>query len=557
MSIRHLVAGLNGLRDFATGTIPHGAIQLLLEVMGLCLEVLTKVSLRLRESEDPRVASAHALHIENIFRYTVREQIRSLAHLEATSAHLLTDDELTAVREHRTDFSRRATQDTGRTAYANASTFSSAWLGIDFFEADRRFNDAHLLIARRFMDGSPITPRFAQLATLHAEEQGLDPRKVAHAARSLDKFEPPDTSFEGSPLDPVATYDGQNMQERAVKLLSEADRATGAKKLKDLLRDYRKANEEFVQAECGLFYQGSTNGIDSFLPRSQGLQSEQLHSFVGQSDNPRTESGQAARKPAPLAPADLFTSADPAPDWAQDPAPEPNDLTEANRTSPEAVPAPTPAEESPANPPAESADFEVSVAQRRLNALLASLAATNTGAKTVTPQILVHMQANNLSDLATATGVTAHGVPLDPAELRQLLCEAKIIPVVFGGQGQVLDVGRAQCIFPEPIKKAAFARDRGCIVPGCNAPHEMLEYHHCNWWERGGKTCIENCAVLCRHHHALIHRRLLRIQMVGLVPHIVLPKFLDPDQIPRRNTYFSAAAYNPCPRRPQSMLIDN
>lgn len=548
MSIRQLVTGLASLRDFATGPIPQAVTALLLEAMGLCLELLTKLSLRLRESADPRVAAAHASLIEHLFRYTVREQIRSLAHLEATAAHLLSDEELTALREHRTDFSAPARQESGRTAYANASAFSAAWLGIDFFEADRRLGDAHLLVARCFMDGSTITPRFTQLATLHAEDHRLDPRRVAQAARSLDKFEPPDTSFEGAPLDPVATYEGQSMQERAVKLLCEADRSAGAKKLKNLLRDYRKANEEFVQAECGLFYQGNTNGIDSFLLRSQGLQSEQLHSFVGQSDNPRTESGQAARKSAPLAPADLFTSADPAPDWAQDPAPEPKDQAEPtdqakpSQFSQEPVPVPTPSVESPADPAPETNDLEVSVAQRRLNALLASLSAGKTGAKTVTPQILVHMQAKNLSDLASATGVTAHGVPLDPAELRQLLCEAKIIPVVFGGKGQVLDVGRAQRLFPEPIKKAAFARDRGCIVPGCNAPHEMLEYHHCNWWERGGKTCIKNCAVLCRHHHALIHRRLLRIEMVGSVPHVVLPKFLDPDQIPRRNTYFCAAA---------------
>ncbi|PRB72616.1 HNH endonuclease signature motif containing protein [Arthrobacter sp. MYb213] len=548
MSIRQLVTGLASLRDFATGPIPHGVTALLLEVMGLCLEVLTKLSLRLRESADPRVAAAHAALIENIFRYTVREQIRSLAHLEATAAHLLSDGDLTAIRERRTDFSRPATQETGRTAYANASTFSAAWLGIDYFEADRRLHDAHLLIARRFMDGSAITPRFTQLAALHADQQGLDPRRVANAARSLDKFEPTDTSFEGAPLDPVATYEGQSMQERAVKLLCEPDRTTGAKKLKNLLHDYRKANKELVQPECGLFYQGNTNGIDSFLLRSQGLQSEELLSFVGQSDNPRTEGGQAARKPAPQAPADLFTSADPAPDWAQDPVPETSeqaelpDQAEPSQSSQEPVPGPAPVAESPADLTPEVNELEVSVAQRRLNALLASLSASKTGAKTVIPQILVHMQAKNLNDLASATGMTAHGVPLDPAELRQLLCEAKIIPIVFGGKGQVLDVGRAQRLFPEPIKKAAFARDRGCIVPGCNAPHEMLEYHHCNWWERGGKTCIENCAVLCRHHHALIHRRLLRIQMVGSVPHIVLPKFLDPDQIPRRNTFFAAAA---------------
>ncbi|WP_404291036.1 hypothetical protein [Glutamicibacter arilaitensis] len=549
MSISQLAAGLTGLRQFMTGTIPQGAAALLLEVMGLCLEVLEKLSARLRESTDPRIAAAHALCIEKTFRYTVREQLRAVAHCEGTGAHLLAAEELSAVRECRADYSRPAQQESGRTLYRDTAGFVVGWLGVDFHEADRRVRDAHLLVARRAMDGSALSPRFADLAALHSEHDGLDPRRVAKTARSLDKLEPADTSFEGAALDPVATHhDGQPMQSHAVKLLTEEDRATGDKKFSALLTGYRKAHEQAAEPECGFFSRGTRNGVDSYLVRVKGTQAEQFRSFLGQSDNPRTQSGQAARvfsQPEP-APETLFTSADPAPAWAQIPAEQESSAPEAAETqtpSPEA-PAGTANSESSAQPEATSIAVEaiqVPIAQRRLNALLASLSQSGPGAKTVTPQILVNMQVQNLQDLAQAKGLTAHGVELDPGELRQLLCGAQIIPVVFGGNGQVLDVGRSQRLFPEPIKRAAFARDRGCIVPGCSAPHEMLEYHHCNWWERGGKTCVENCAVLCRQHHTAIHRGLLRIVMIDTLPHILLPKYLDPDRIPRRNRYFHAA----------------
>ncbi|PRA06894.1 hypothetical protein CQ019_05965 [Arthrobacter sp. MYb229] len=539
MSISQLAAGLTGLREFVTGSIPQGAIAVLLEVMELCLEVLQKLSVRLRESTDPRVAAAHALCIENIFRYAVREQLRAAAHCEGTGAHLLAEEELSAVRDHRADYSRPARQESGRTPYRNAAGFTAGWLGLDFHEADRRINDAHLLVARRNMDGSALSPRFAELATLHSGHESLDPRRVAKTARSLEQLEPADTSFEGAPLDPVATHrDGRPMQAHAVKLLTEEDRATGEKKFTDLLAGYRKAHAQATEPECGFFSRGTRNGVDTYLVRVKGAQAEQFRSFVGQADNPRTRSGQAARaaNPPEPAPETLFDSDRPAPAWAQIPA-------EHEASAPESAGNPTPGPEAPTGAADHAAEADqVTVAQRRLNALLASLTHSAPGAKTVTPQILVNMQAQNLEDLAQAKGLTAHGVELDPGELRQLLCDAQIIPIVFGGNGQVLDVGRSQRLFPEPIKRAAFARDRGCIVPGCTAPHEMLEYHHCNWWERGGKTCVENCAVLCRQHHTAIHRRLLRIAMVDSLPHILLPKYLDPAQIPRRNSYFSAVA---------------
>jgi len=53
-------------------------------------------------------------------------------------------------------------------------------------------------------------------------------------------------------------------------------------------------------------------------------------------------------------------------------------------------------------------------------------------------------------------------------ELRRMLCDAKITPVVLDGESQPLDVGREKrCVSPAQ-RKAIAARDRGCAHPGCD-----------------------------------------------------------------------------------------
>ncbi len=58
-------------------------------------------------------------------------------------------------------------------------------------------------------------------------------------------------------------------------------------------------------------------------------------------------------------------------------------------------------------------------------------------------------------------------------------------------------------------------------------------------WSRGGRTDLANgVLLLCGHHHRLIHKGewQIRIAANGL-PETVPPAWLDPLQIPRRNTF--------------------
>jgi hypothetical protein len=60
-----------------------------------------------------------------------------------------------------------------------------------------------------------------------------------------------------------------------------------------------------------------------------------------------------------------------------------------------------------------------------------------------------------------------------PAEqVRQLACNAGIIPLVLGEKSQPMDIGRKTRTFPAGIRRILVVRDRGCAFPG--GRHEAL-----------------------------------------------------------------------------------
>jgi hypothetical protein len=54
------------------------------------------------------------------------------------------------------------------------------------------------------------------------------------------------------------------------------------------------------------------------------------------------------------------------------------------------------------------------------------------------------------------------------------------------------------------MKRALWARDRGCSFPGCDRKH-YVDAHHLEHWADGGATSLENLTLLCSHHHRLLH----------------------------------------------------
>ncbi len=125
-----------------------------------------------------------------------------------------------------------------------------------------------------------------------------------------------------------------------------------------------------------------------------------------------------------------------------------------------------------------------------------------------------------LDDLRNTTGAGCtlgsldSGGLLGPETVRRMACDAGIIPVVLGGPGEVLEVGRTQRLFTAGQVKALWLRDRQCTFPGCDAPAHWCDAHHLKHWVDGGPTDLNNAALLCGRHHTVVHRDQLAAAIV-------------------------------------------
>lgn len=127
--------------------------------------------------------------------------------------------------------------------------------------------------------------------------------------------------------------------------------------------------------------------------------------------------------------------------------------------------------------------------------------------------------------------------PINPSNVRRIACDAELIPVVLGGSGEVLDVGRRQRHFSRTQRAALFARDRGCSFPDCTIPASWCEAHHIQAWQHGGDTSTANGALLCSHHHHVIHQGHWTMQSRRGLPEFRPPPWIDPRQRVLRNSY--------------------
>ncbi|WP_347403509.1 DUF222 domain-containing protein [Micromonospora sp. WMMD967] len=136
------------------------------------------------------------------------------------------------------------------------------------------------------------------------------------------------------------------------------------------------------------------------------------------------------------------------------------------------------------------------------------------------------------------TGTLDSGLQLSAEAVRRLACDARILPAVLDGNGQVLDVGRQRRLITGSLRRALVLRDRGCAFPGCDRPPRWCDGHHIRHWADGGDTSLDNAVLLCGHHHRHLHHGDWAVRLGGDGhPEFVPPAWLDPEQLPRRNTY--------------------
>ncbi|MFW7413875.1 DUF222 domain-containing protein [Demequina sp. SO4-18] len=117
------------------------------------------------------------------------------------------------------------------------------------------------------------------------------------------------------------------------------------------------------------------------------------------------------------------------------------------------------------------------------------------------------------------------------SELRKLAVDAQYIPVVLGGKGQVLDVGRKWRMFSRAQRVALLERDGGCAM--CGAPPSHCEAHHIEWWSWGGKSDLSNGVMLCVACHHTVHNNGWGIQASHDEVWFIPPAEVDPTRTRR------------------------
>jgi hypothetical protein len=121
--------------------------------------------------------------------------------------------------------------------------------------------------------------------------------------------------------------------------------------------------------------------------------------------------------------------------------------------------------------------------------------------------VMVTLDYATLLADATDAGfaTTSTGEKVTAGQARRWACQAGLVPVVLGGDSEILDLGRSRRLVSEAIRKALNLRDQGCTTLGCTMPAAFCEAHHVVPWSRGGKTRLQDCKLLCSFHHHRAH----------------------------------------------------
>ncbi len=124
--------------------------------------------------------------------------------------------------------------------------------------------------------------------------------------------------------------------------------------------------------------------------------------------------------------------------------------------------------------------------------------------------VVLHVALEALvDDEAEATelaGELEHNGLVDVATVHKLSCDATVAVAVDDDVGHTMYEGRARRFPNDAQRREVMRRDRHCRFPGCDNV-TFADVHHIVPWKPNGRTDLDNLALVCRHHHGVVHRK--------------------------------------------------
>ena len=192
--------------------------------------------------------------------------------------------------------------------------------------------------------------------------------------------------------------------------------------------------------------------------------------------------------------------------------------------------------ESAASGPGPIVDDPRSIPQIQADALAAiarhALGCEQTLAPLVKATVVVRLDHDALVEGLGHARIDGIDQPISATTARRMSADAELIPVVLGGEGIPLDLGRSSRLFNRAQRLALAERDGGCASCGQNIAY--VDAHHIRWWERdAGPTDLRNGVMLCTFCHHRIHREGWGIRATRTEVWFIPPPHVDPAQTPR------------------------
>jgi hypothetical protein len=147
-----------------------------------------------------------------------------------------------------------------------------------------------------------------------------------------------------------------------------------------------------------------------------------------------------------------------------------------------------------------------------------------------TATVNVVVSARELLDGTGAAWIDDILSPVSTSTTREIICDGGVRLQLQGDRGETLWEGRRERYFTAAQRRALAVRDGGCVGPGCSAPPSWCHAHHVIEWEHGGRTDIDNGALLCAFHHHQLHAGGFRLRMSHGMPELLAPPWADREQ---------------------------